>query len=175
MNTASFGLAPLTDDANWARPHVDTRNGLVEVTPEPAYYRVPSAGGINAGLNDMVKWLRAQMAQRPQTVSEPVLSIAHAPRVSTPRETRRARWMRGRVSETHYGLGWRIYAYRDRRLIYHAGGVDGYSAQIAFMPEAGLGYVALWNSNGCKGWTLMPTLFDLFLDKPGSDWSHIRC
>ncbi|MBB4212493.1 serine hydrolase domain-containing protein [Rhodothalassium salexigens] len=175
MRHASFGLDALKADANWAHPHVGTRRGLAEVTPEPAYYRVPSAGGINASLDDMLAWLKAQMGLSPEVLSDAVLEEAHRPRVASRHETRRARWLRGRVTQTHYALGWRVYDYRDLTMIYHAGGVDGYSAQIAFMPDQDLGYVALWNSNSCKGWTLMPDLFDRHLDQPVDDWSHIRC
>jgi hypothetical protein len=50
------------------------------------------------------------------------------------------------ASQTGYGLGWMSGEYRGLRVINHAGGTNGYSAEIGFLPEADLGIVVLTNS-----------------------------
>jgi beta-lactamase family protein len=47
---------------------------------------------------------------------------------------------------TRYGLGWLNGEYLGLRVVSHAGGTAGFSAEIAFLPEAGLGIVILTNS-----------------------------
>jgi hypothetical protein len=40
---------------------------------------------------------------------------------------------------TRYGLGWLNGQYRGLRIVSHAGGNAGFTAEIAFLPEADLG------------------------------------
>lgn len=175
MTQTGFGLDHLTRDENWARPHRAHKGQIFERDPKPAYYRVPSAGGINASLADMTLWLKAQMGRRPDVVSPTLLADLHRARVETGYQDRRVRWMRGRVRNTRYGLGWRIYDYRGHRLIYHGGGVGGYRAMIAFVPDRDIGLVALWNSTSCKGWPLLPMFFDAVYDLEQGEWDDRPC
>lgn len=176
MPRASIGLDRLTEDSNWARPHVrNGKEGWRSVEPDDAYYRVPSAGGVNASIADMVSWLKAQMGYAPRVLPQGVRELIHAPRVFTRAELRKIRWMRDRVDAAYYGLGWRIYDYAGHEVIMHNGGLEGTRAQIAFMPEIDLGVVALWNSQGDRGWAIMPTLFDAWLGLEDPDWLRLDC
>lgn len=47
---------------------------------------------------------------------------------------------------TQYALGWMIGDYRGHRVISHAGGTAGFTALMAFLPEAGVGLVVLSNA-----------------------------
>lgn len=53
-----------------------------------------------------------------------------------------------RLSETHgYGMGWFVEEREGMgRVVYHGGGVDGYSAWVEVAPERGVGVVVLVNS-----------------------------
>jgi len=179
MPRASLGMDGLTADANWARPHVERGDEADRrwrpVAPDPAYYRVPSAGGVNASIADMVAWLKAQMGHAPEVLPQDVRTLLHTPRVETRAELRKIHWLRDRVSATHYGLGWRIYDYEGHPVIMHNGGLEGYRAQIAFMPERDLGVVAMWNSQSDRGWAIMPTLFDAWLELKDPDWLRLAC
>ena len=155
MASASVGLAPLLASASWARPH----NG--EGRPQPrglseAYYRVPAAGGVNSSVRDLARWMQAQMGEAPRALPPAVLQALHAPRVATPRETRRQRPYRERIAGSSYGLGWRIYDYGGRRVVGHHGGISGYRASVMFDPAKRSGVVALWNSG-----TRLPNGFEL--------------
>ena len=44
-----------------------------------------------------------------------------------------------------YGLGWFLRQWNGRRVIDHAGGIDGFTAEVAMIPEENLGFVLLMN------------------------------
>ncbi len=167
LEGASFGLGALQADDNWARPHRKRRGQpwrLIEVK-EP-YYGVPAAGGINANIQDMAAWLIAQLGGAPDVLSTEMLAQLHAPRVATPAEVRRMRVMRPMLEAAHYGLGWRIYTYAGETVISHSGSVDGYSAQIAFIPSRNVGITLLTNSRARPLWTIVPSFLNVELGLP---------
>jgi beta-lactamase class C len=156
MSGASFGKENLMSSGNWAQSHKRRRGAPWKaVSVKQPYYDVPAAGGVNANIVDMSKWLVAQMGYSPQVLSNDVLKRLHAPQTKTARELRRVSYMR-HVSEAYYGLGWRIYQYAGATVVNHSGSVEGYGAQIAFMPEKDVGLVLLTNSNTKKFWRILP-------------------
>ena len=120
---------------------------------------MPAAGGINANILDMAKWLQAQMGHMPDVIDRATLQLLHSPVVATPAELRRNRRMT-HLTQAHYGLGWRIYEYGGQTVVNHSGSVEGYSARIAFLPERDVGIVLLSNSRSRQFWDILP----LFLD-----------
>jgi beta-lactamase class C len=160
MDGASFGKAKLVSNGNWAQSYKRRRGAPWKaVSVKQPYYDVPAAGGVNANIVDMSKWLAAQMGHSPQVLSNTVLKRLQAPQTKTARELRRVRSMR-HVSEAHYGLGWRIYKYAGATVVNHSGSVEGYGAQIAFLPEKGVGLVLLTNSNTKTFWRILPKFLD---------------
>ncbi len=172
MHSANFGLDGLRIDKNWARPHTFRRQRLRNVAPNENYYRLPAAAGINASLDDMSQWLLAQLGDRPEVLSPALLSDIRAPRVETKREFR-GKWRRTRLRGAHYGLGWRIYDYQGAPMIYHAGAVQGYRAQIAVLPEQDIAIVAMWNSESGRPWGITPTFVDSVLGLSKQDWLQL--
>jgi len=168
MNDASLGLDGILASPRWARPHVATKNGWRALTPKPTYYRLAPAAGVNASISDMAQWVIAQAGYRPDVLPLPLLDTLHAPVVDTPGELRprASSWRGQRLSAAAYGLGWRIYDYAGRRLIYHGGAVQGYRSAMAILPERELGVVILWNSSSALPSGLMPTILDHALDLP---------
>ena len=107
----------------------------------------------------MAVWLASQMGHAPHVVSDEMRALMHEPRVHTPAEVRRLP-RESRVTRAHYGLGWRIYDYAGHRVIAHSGSVEGYSAQIAFLPDRDVGIVLLTNSRSREFWRIMPAFLD---------------
>jgi beta-lactamase class C len=128
-------------------------------TVKQAYYRVPAAGGVNANIIDMTKWLSAQMGNYPQVLSQASLDRLHSEQVKTRGELRRTRHF-GRVSDAYYGLGWRIYQYAGHKVVNHSGSVEGYAAQIAFLPHKNVGIVMLTNSKTKQFWSILPAFLE---------------
>jgi len=170
MDDASYGLEGITNSASWARPHVRGRGGWASLkAPQPTYYRVAPAAGVNASITDMAQWLVAQTGHRPDVIPLPLLATLHAPVIDTPSETRSSSWRRARLNDAGYGIGWRVYDYAGHRVVYHGGAVQGYRGSIALVPELDLGVVVLWNSTSRVPSGLMPTILDTALGFDG-DW-----
>ena len=173
MTTASIGLRELQATGNWAKPHKRAGNGWVPVPVTDWYYKVPAAGGVNASINDLSKWLIAQMGHRPDVLPQAVLDEAHRRRVSTPPETARQRSLKTPVTDTSYALGWRTYDYAGHTLMTHSGSVEGYIAQIAWLPEEDTGIVILSNTRGSRAAKIMPTWLDYQLGLAKTDWFRL--
>lgn len=182
MTSASVGEEGLARHGNWARPH--TRDRLVKgaekfgpwraTKVKSAYYRAPAAGGVNASLLDMTAWLKAQMGYAPGALSPETLALIHAPRVISPAESARMRRVSPRFKAAQYAFGWRLYNYGGAPVIAHSGTVDGYAAQIAWLPDEDAGIVILSNARSNRVWRILPTLLDLELGLPREDWLEIE-
>ena len=129
-----------------------------------------AAGGVNASINDLSKWLVAQMGLRPDVIPVAALDEAHRKRISTPPETARQRSLKTPVTETSYGLGWRNYQYAGHPVITHSGSVEGYIAQIAWVPETRSGIVILSNTRGARAARIVPAWLDYELGLTKTDW-----
>jgi beta-lactamase class C len=113
--------------------------------PRETYWRVPGAAGIDSNIVDFATWMQAAMGLRPDLLSKTALQVAMRPRVTTDRLYRGD--LARALSDARYGLGWRSFAYRERRLAGHSGAVTGYRATMIFNPATRTGVVAMWNSN----------------------------
>lgn len=174
MKTASVGLKDLLSNPNWARPHKRVGDGWVSVPVTDAYYKVPAAGGVNASITDLSKWLIAQMGYRPDVLPKAVIAEAHRKRISTPPETARQRSLKTPVKDTSYGLGWRMYNYAGNTLFTHSGSVEGYIAQIAWLPDQDAGIVVLSNTRGSRASKIVPDWLDYQLGLEKTDWFRLN-
>jgi len=182
MRTASYGLENLSASVSWARPHMRRNQPDPALPPHPwtrievkqPYYATPAAGGVNASIRDMAQWLKAQMGEAPEVLSPEVLALIHTPRVSTPSETRRMREGLPALRSSHYAYGWRVYDYAGQTVVAHGGSVDGYGAQILFLPEQNVGIVVLANARSRRLWRIAPMFLDLTLGQPPRDWLALQ-
>jgi len=170
MSNASYGLDGLMSSASWAKPHVRGKGGWLPIAPNENFYRVAPAAGVNASIQDMAQWLRAQLGHRPDVLSKEVLNEIHTPQVATPGEIRSSGWRSERLNNAYYGLGWRVMNYSGRTMIFHGGAVRGFRGLIAFLPDQDIGIVVLWNSESAKKAIMMPTFFDEALGLPKRNW-----
>lgn len=145
MKTASLSRAGLTATGNFAYPHIRRNGRWLPATIRDTYYSAPPASGMNASIHDMAQWLRALVGGAPEVVPPEVVREVSEPFIETPYELYRFNWHR-RISSGYYGLGWRIFDYAGHRLVFHSGGIRGYTSQIAFLPEEKIGIVVLQNS-----------------------------
>jgi beta-lactamase class C len=173
MTTASTTLQDLSATGNWARPHRRVEDTWMPVPVTDYYYKVPAAGGVNASISDLSKWLIAQMGHRPDVLPKKVLDEAHRRRIATPPETARQRSLKTPVTDTSYGLGWRRYTYAGELLLTHSGSVEGYIAQIAWLPAQDAGIVILSNTRGSRAAKIMPAWLDYQLGLEKTDWFRL--
>jgi len=164
MKSAHFGMAGLTGAQSWARPH----HGDQVRTLSESYWRVPAAAGVSSDIVDMARWLRAQMGENEDVLSNHALALAHAHLVRTRRmysgELARA------LAEPSYGLGWRSFLYAGRQLVGHSGAVDGYRSTMIFDPATHTGVVAMWNNGWGRPFRLPFAVLDSYYGEPEHDW-----
>jgi beta-lactamase class C len=170
MTATTLGRSGLVSTGNWAKPHKRAGMTWIPTDVKQPYYNVPAAGGVNSSLNDMSKWLIAQMGERRDVLPQDVLDEAHRKRIQTPSESSRQRSLKTPVTGTWYGLGWRTYNYAGHDLITHSGGVEGYLAQIAWLPKERAGIVVLSNTRGTRAGKIVPAWLDYELGLPKTDW-----
>lgn len=70
-----------------------------------------------------------------------------------------------RLSDSFYGLGWRILHYPNDTLIYHGGYVNGYRSEVAVNPHDKIAVCILANAPGDLADNGIPLFFDLFNSK----------
>ncbi|MCC5996591.1 MAG: beta-lactamase family protein [Oceanicaulis sp.] len=172
LDGAGVGVESLINSLSWAAPHRGwSRTNDTPGSPRSNYDALPSAASVTVSLNHLIAWTQAHMrSEEDGGLPEAVKARVFTPYTATLRETRGLGGVRERVSETHYGMGWRIYHWGDRRLIAHAGYLSGYGAQIVMEPETGFAFIGLWNSDGRAPWRLWPTVMDLRTGDGPGDW-----
>ena len=145
MGHSSVGLEGYLSAANRAEPHVLTRKGWYRTAVKPNYYTVAPAAGVNASIEDLAKWVRAQMGYNEDVLNAALLGAVTKKRVHTKRETRKRMW-RPHLDDAYYGYGWRIYSIGGEDIIMHGGGVSGFRSLVAYSKERGIGHVMLMNA-----------------------------
>ena len=99
------------------------------------------AGAINSTVVDMAQWLRLQLS-RGEVDGKRILS----------KESIEATWSPQIEAGggAKYGLGWFVRDWNGHRVVEHGGNIDGYAAQVALLPDDGLGYVLLTNVSATR-------------------------
>jgi CubicO group peptidase (beta-lactamase class C family) len=148
-STASFAAAGRTE--NVASPHAMIDGAQRAIPREgPARDHTAPAGAVQSSAADIARWLRLQLAggtiDGRRVVSEASLRQTQASQVVIPTTPafRRARNLRG--TSVGYGMGWQVWDYRGRPLLWHSGSGDGQFAWMALYPDDALGVAVLVNS-----------------------------
>lgn len=146
MQRASFGRDAFLTDSNHAKPHIWTGRDWRPARTTDHYYRIPPAAGVNASIDDMRAWLLAQLGQEPEVLDEQMLGELQRGVIRTTREQAHYRWRRG-IKNVGYGLGWRVFDYKDHAgFVQHGGYVKGMRSEMVFNRELQTGLVFLTNS-----------------------------
>jgi CubicO group peptidase (beta-lactamase class C family) len=174
LGTAPAGTAGIGDarDSNVAMPHVLDDDGSVTTIPWRSYDTSAPAGSIVSSATDMAHWIVAHLNEG-DFRGERVL------RKETLRELHAAQNVRAGpmpfpfdAAEASYAMGWSRMRYRDRVHLAHSGGIVGFPAYVALMPEQKLGIAVLSNSAEPLHKSIALWVFDRLLDEPLLDWSH---
>jgi len=168
MTDASAGPVDLQKRPNMAFPHVKTGKGYVSLHPHEGYYNVMPAAGVNASISDMGQWLLALLGYKPGQLPDTVRIRLASPVIYTPLKWRYTRYWKS-FRERYYSLGWRIYRYQGRDVIYHGGYIRGYRAEIGFCPEENVGIAFLQNSPNGLASQCVPAFLDLFFERLDAD------
>ena len=147
MERASISLGTMLLDDNKALPHLPSGKSFRTIPISSAYYNVASAGGINASITDMAKWMQAVTGHKEEVVPGVVLDSVFTPIIPTHvRSSYFSSFDRPRLG--YYGLGWRVVNYPEDTLIYHGGYANGYKSDIALNKSKDIAICVLSNAPG---------------------------
>ncbi len=97
---------------------------------------IAPAGSINSNVKDMARWIRFQLG-RGKFGDKKLQS----------RATHDEMWKQQIEiqGEVGYGLGWMLRTWKGQRVVEHGGNIDGFSAEVALLPDQNTGFVLLTN------------------------------
>jgi len=149
MANTGFSFDDVQASGNYAMPHGLNLNG--EYVPLPLSVEEPvipvaPAGAHWTTLHDMARFLLTQINHGVSPDGTRVVSAANLEETWKPQVMITA--------QSSYGLGWVVDQYGGLRLIHHDGATLGFSAEIAFLPEAKLGIVVMTNARYASNFDL---------------------
>ena len=147
MTDASMTYDEIMHHGNIAHPHLRRKKSWKEVPIKNTYYNVAPAGGVNASISDMSKWMVALLGNRPNVINGEALNKMFSPVVSASFKNRNYRQV-GKIKKNFYALGWRVIYFPSDTLIYHGGYVNGFRSEVAIYPKDKIGICILANAPG---------------------------
>jgi len=99
---------------------------------------IAPAGAINSNILDMAQWLRLLLGrgeyEGQRLISEEQLNETWTSHIEI-------------AEGVNYGLGWMLREWEGQPVIEHGGNVQGFTAEVALLPESNLGFVLLTNAH----------------------------
>ena len=109
----------------------------------------------------MSKYLLALMGNRPDVLSEDVLSTVFQPQIPT--YVKRKYFSRWRnLKDASYGLGWRVLKKGNDDIVYHGGYANGYRSEILINRSENIGICVLVNAPSTFSYRVIPMFLDLY-------------
>jgi beta-lactamase class C len=144
MTHASLSYEDILSNSNVAQPHLYRNHKWNRIPISTTYYNVAPAGGINASITDMAKWMVALIGERKDIISDSSLRTIYKPEIKATAKNRNFnKW--SRIKKSFYGLGWRVIHFQEDTLVYHGGYVNGYRSEVAIHPSRKIGICVLAN------------------------------
>ncbi len=171
MNNSLVSLEHTPHSDNFSLPYAQI-NGINTSIPFFKTSCINPSGGIISSARDMANWLKWHINTSCLTtniVSRRVLKEAYTIQIPLPipYEEEKVYYHSG------YGLGWFIGKYRGYNFVSHNGDIDGFSSELAFIPEKKIGLVILTNSSTNGHYaiaTIKNQLFDKILGVKEVNW-----
>jgi CubicO group peptidase (beta-lactamase class C family) len=175
MTEAKTGVEAVPAGSNAATPHGRAADGHVEIVPVDSVDATAPAGGINANVTDLAKWMIVQLdsgrmgtrrlwsAERTREMwsGQTILPIEPLPGV-----------LNGLTPNfAMYGLGWNLRDYRGHKTVSHSGGLAGMTSHTELVPSEKLGVVVLTNMESGLSDALCQRVVDAYLGAPLTDWA----
>ena len=147
------GRIPGPEFANLAAPHVAVE-GRLEVVDRNRIDQETSvaaaAGGVRCSLDDMLRWVRLQLARGQLPDGSRVYSEQQARMMWSPQTilgVADEAYMRDQTHFRAYALGWRLADVNGYLHVSHTGSFTGWNAYVVLIPELDLGAVVLINAS----------------------------
>lgn len=148
MSAASVAVEPDAAAANHATGH-----SIIAGVHQPIRFRkamaILGANAVNASARDMGRWMLFHLGdgtwEGKRIVSQAAMREMHAPQIVVP-TTPEFRAGRGLKYFAAYGLGWQVFDFQGRTMLWHSGSADGMPVYMAVLPDEQIGVCVMTNS-----------------------------
>jgi CubicO group peptidase (beta-lactamase class C family) len=148
MAATTFDMAAVEAAGDFATPHglmIDGNYAPVTLSTERYVIPVAPAGAPWSTAIDMARYLITELnhgiaPDGTRVVSAENLAVTWQPQVPV-------------SAEASYGLGWFVDSYKGQPMIQHGGNTLGFTSDLAFLPEAGVGITVLTNARATNSFS----------------------
>jgi len=170
MAHSNFSVLDSQKAEDFARPYRET-DDVVKAIPFRDITNVGPAGSINSSIDDMTRWLQVQLSGG-KAVDKQIIDRTTLVDMQTPHMAIAVPPEKPEMPTLSYGMGWFVQPYRGHNRIHHGGNIDGFTAQVSFLPQDQIGMVVLANMEGTPlPELLMRHALDRLLDLQRIDWA----
>lgn len=167
MHSATTSITALKASDNQAYPHQEI-HGKIQPIERRNWDNAGPAGGVNASVNDLNKWMLMNLGTPGEyngkvIVSEKQMNEIHKPQVTRPQA-------KASGAQNTYGYGWNITDYKGTRVLTHGGATDGFNSAMYLIPELDLGVVVVGNTFNSLGNAVAYHVLDAYLGETSTDW-----
>jgi CubicO group peptidase (beta-lactamase class C family) len=158
---------------NKAIPHTIIEGKLSKV-PFANLDNLAPAASISSSVNDLCKWMIAQLNDG-KYQGKQIIPAAAITAVRTPHTIiSNGGHLFNKGQFSLYGLGFGMYDYEGKKIVYHIGGVTGFLSRITLIPEEKLGIAVLTNTDQNNFYTAIDNeIVDAYLKLPYRDYSKV--
>jgi CubicO group peptidase (beta-lactamase class C family) len=173
MSRSTFSVDSMQRTDDYARPYGGGRDTVEAVDYRPLDAIGP-AGSINSSVSEMTAWVQLLLNDGrhgdTQLIDSTTVAQLVQPRIVL--EDIRP-FMPETGGSLLYALGWFKESHGGEWLLWHSGGIDGFSAMVGMMPGREVGWVILTNKGGTPAPSvLLYELVDRVLNREGQDWNQ---
>jgi len=153
MTGTTFSEKDTQNAPDFAQPYQKGNDVKSEVKRMPFDEQCPDtcalgpAGEINSSVADMSRYVLFHL-NKGKLEGKALLSENNSIQMQTPQMVIQGAPDFKEQSETSYGMGFFISSYRGHKQVEHGGNIDGFSAEMIFLPGDGIGIVVLTNLDG---------------------------
>ena len=153
MNGTTFSEKESQNAPDFAQPYQKGNDVKSDVKRMPFDEQCPDtcalgpAGEINSSVADMSRYVLLHL-NKGKLEGKALLSENNATQMQTPQMVIAGAPDFKELSENSYGMGFFISSYRGHKQVEHGGNIDGFSAEMIFLPGDGIGVVVLTNLDG---------------------------
>ncbi|MDP2957197.1 MAG: serine hydrolase [Longimicrobiales bacterium] len=174
MTRSTTRAAAVETRGNVAASHTRV-GGKVTSVSRRNYDNIGGAGAVFSSAHDMGQWVRLH-AGGGAVAGTRLLSDSVVKEMRQPHNPLRVDSVAHRLfPDTKfraYALGWNVQDFRGRTLVHHSGSINYTRTHVGFIPEEGIGFVAMANlTTSDLQMALMYRVLDALLGVPPTDWS----
>ena len=175
MATADASVNDLQRSADFSYGYARLPSDSVVRIPYRNLDAIGPAGSINANITEMLKYVTMHLNQG-QHEGREIIPAAQARQMQAPQMVIPPPTIPGagglELGHESYGMGFFINTYRGHKLVHHGGNIDGFSAEVNFLPNDSIGIVILTNLNGTQTRDFIPyMIYDRLLGLEPINWS----